>query len=591
MTDLDHHLRTTAHRWFDAATEPTRSDHRSEADVALAEVLARVSAGRPAATGRVRHAGRRWAVAASILALLAGGAVLVATLDGDDQLRSGVDTVPTTIDIAASSAPAPATTGTATTLPAPADDTLAVAVPDVVTAGDTVTITVTPAGVVPRRCVDAVVVSVYDAGSDGAFTTLGEVGASGALVPFDPATDRACDRAPSAEPVTVSVPTTLAAGEYRWCVSPNDAPRACASVTVVATTSEPVAGPGRSPVPYVVMRSLPEADPATRLMFELRDVAPDGTDLGRSTADAAYLAGFPVDLGGGVAMGLSPTEWSGPSDGRCRTLAVARRGTPESDLAPGDEGVRDLPEIPGGSSMVGNASRVVVGRDVCPAGTRWGDPGTYFELVAYDPAVAAPEPMQLVRIDPDPDAVLFDDGTVVYATDALGAVSVSPSGDHVGVIQFLNTEQARWHVYGTLAPGAPLVLGSACASPGDIVGRPSFPSSDVVVVARRCEPASTGPTGLVVEAVSLTDLSPLWSHQVDGVAISGYTAGVSDVSSTFVDGGLWVIVASSAGVEQPVRAALLHGDDEIDITRLDDPDVYRYAFTAAELVDLSNFMS
>ena len=267
------------------------------------------------------------------------------------------------------------------------------------------------------------------------------------------------------------------------------------------------------------------------------------------------------------------------------------RGTPESELATGEEDVRHLPEIPGGSSMVGNASRVVVGRDVCPDGTRWGDPGTYFELVAYDPTAADPEPTQLVRIDPDPAAVLFDDGTVVYATDALDAESISPSGDHVGVIQFLNTEQARWHVYGTLAPGAPLELGSACASPGDIVGRPSFPLADVVVVARRCEPAGTGTTGLVVEAVSLTDLSPLWSQQVDGVAISGYTATVSDVSSTLVDGELWVIVASSADVEQPVRAALLHGDDEFDITRPDDPDVHRYAFTAAELVDLSDFMS
>jgi hypothetical protein len=252
---------------------------------------------------------------------------------------------------------------------------------------------------------------------------------------------------------------------------------------------------------------------------------------------------------------------------------------------------RDGPAIPGGSTMVGNASRVVVGRDVCPDGTRWGDPGTSFELVAYDPTVAVPEPTQLVRIDPDPEAVLFDDGNVVYAIDALHAVSISPSGDHVGVTQFLNTEQAQWHVYGTRGAGGPLALGSACASPGDIVGRPSFPSADVVVVALRCEPADTGPTGLVVEAVSLIDLAPVWSQQVDGVAISDYSDTISDLSTTFVDGELWVIVASTAGVEQPVRAALLHGDDEIDITRLDDPDVYRYAFTAAELVDRSDVMS
>lgn len=589
MTDLDDHLRATAHRWFDAATEPARTDSRSEVDAALAEVLARAGAGGSAVRGRGRQ--RQWAVAASIVALLAGGIFLATTLDGAGQLRSGDATVPSTgpsalpvTTIAAAPTTSAAPVPTTAPVEVPADDTLALAEPDVVTAGDAVTITVNPSAVVPRQCVDAVVVAVYDgARRDGRPTTVGEVGASGAIVPFDPDTDRACDPAPSAEPVAVPLPAALTEGEYRWCISPSEAPEGCAAVTIVAAVPEPVAGSGRAPVPYVVRRSLLAADPATRLMFELRDIAPDGTDLGPSTADVVDLAGFPVDLGGGVAMGLSPTEWAGPVDGRCRTSTISLRGTPQAPP-------RDGPAIPGGSSMVGNASRVVVGRDVCPDGTRWGEPGTYFELVAYDPAVAVPEPTQLVRIDPDPAAVLFDDGNVVYSTDALGAASISPSGDHVGVTQFLNTEQARWHVYGTLAPGAPLVLGSACASPGDIVGRPSFTSADVVVVARRCEPAATGPSGLVVEAVSLTDLSPVWSQQVDGVAISGYTAAVLDVSSTFVDGELWVIVASSAGVEQPVRAALLHDDDEIDVTRPDVPDVYGYAFTAAELVDLSDVM-
>ena len=72
MTDLDHHLRTTAHRWFDAATDPLRTEVRSEVDDALGEVLARVAGGRPAV---VRAAPvRRWAVAASIVVLVGGGA-------------------------------------------------------------------------------------------------------------------------------------------------------------------------------------------------------------------------------------------------------------------------------------------------------------------------------------------------------------------------------------------------------------------------------------------------------------------------------------------------------------------------------------
>ncbi len=369
-----------------------------------------------------------------------------------------------------------------------------------------------------------------------------------------------------------------------------------APVTAAPTTAVPVAPPASSApstasptkipaggdtlVPYVFRRGLEQPDPRwpVEVYFELRDIAPDGTDLGSSPADIVDLSGFPVDLGDGLAMGLSDNDSAGPLDGRCRVQAVGARwaeGSPRNEAPP----------VAGGSSIVGNAAGVVVGRDVCPPGTRWGDPGTYFELVRVDLSDPQFAEQQLVRIDPAPDALLFDGGDVIYSTDALYADAISPDARFVAVQQPLSSEQARWHVYSAETPGAPIALGSSCSAPGDIVGRPSFPSADVVVVARRCDGDENSVGWLVVEAVSLTDLRRVWSRQVDGVAISSYSRTVGNVSARFVDGELWVIVAGSAGVEQPVRASLLHGDDEIDLTREGDEWAHGYAFTAAELVD------
>lgn len=568
MSDLDAHLRAAAHTWLDAEADAERS--RTDLDAALAEVISPPVRSRPPGERNARA--RRWAVAACVVALVGGAVAFVATLDGDGEL--GPSTLPATVPSTEPDVPTPTvptSTVPDTTDPVePVDDTLATANPAEVTIGAAWTIIVTPSAPVDTGCSSVLVLRDDPAGP----RQLGAVGSDGSLTPYDPVLDSACDSPPSDLPVQGVLPATVTEGELRLCIGPDEAPEGCATVTVLAASDKP-ATTGVSPVPYVVRRQLATADPVSGLPFELSDIAPDGTDLGRSTADVLQLAGFPVDLGNGIAMGLSSNDAEGPVDGRCRVQGIRVSGTADA--------VGAAPTIRGGSTMVGNANRIVVARDVCPDGTRWGDPGTFFELVAYDPRLPEPEGTTLTTIEPDPSKVLFDDGSVVYATDELVAGSISPSGAFVGVLEPLNTEDWRWHVYRTDVAGEPVVFGSSCDSPGDIVGRPAFPSDDVVVLARRCSGA--GGDDLYVEAVSLDDLQPVWSQAVDGVGINSYTQAVDGVSATDAGDELWVIVASSGGVEQPVRAALVNGDDEIDITRGDGFDVQRYAFTAAELVD------
>lgn len=573
MSDLDAHLRAAAHAWLDAEADAERS--RTDLDAALADVISPSVRSRPPGERNARA--RRWAVAACVVALVGGAVAFVATLDGDGEL--GPSTLPATVpstepDVPTPTVPTSTLPGT-TTVPdttdpvEPVDDTLATANPAEVTVGAAWTIIVTPSAPVDTGCSGVLVLR-----DDTGLFQLGAVGSDGSLAPYDPVLDSACDAPPSDLPVQGVLPATVTEGELRLCIGPDEAPEGCATVTVVVASDEP-ATTGVSPVPYLVRRQLATVDPVSGLPFELRDIAPDGTDLGRSTADVVQLAGFPADLGTGISMGLSTNDAVGPVDGRCRVQGIGVRGAPDA--------VGVAPTIPGGSSMVGNGNRIVVARDVCPDGTRWGDPGTFFELVAYDPSLPEPEGTTLTTIEPDPSKVLFDDGTVVYSTDELVARSISPSGAFVSVLEPLNTEDWRWHVYRTDVAGGPVVFGSSCESPGDIVGRPAFPSDDVVVLARRCSGA--GGDDLYVEAVSLDDLQPIWSQPVEGVEINSYTQAVDGVSATDVGDELWVIVASSGGVEQPVRAALVNGDDEIDITRGDGFDVQRYAFTAAELVD------
>lgn len=326
-----------------------------------------------------------------------------------------------------------------------------------------------------------------------------------------------------------------------------------------------------SPVPYVASRSVDDRDRES-VGVAVHDIGRDGTDLGeRPDSEVREEFEFPVDLGDGRRIGLVP--W-GDLSGRCVNREIISIGSgPLVDAAKAIGAAR---------SIAGNESgMVVVGRDVCPEGTRWGDDGTQFELVAYDLADSGSTPVLLDRRNADPDQILFDDGvSTVSAFGELMADSVSPDGHFVGVRESTQIESHRWRVYSARGGDAALELSPSCDDHGDLVGRPDFVGDGLVVVARECSPV-TGEIGqLVVEAVSLDDLEVAWSRAVDIVQINSYTGALDDLSATVVDGEVWVLLSGSADSPAPPRAALVHGDDEVEITR---PAFWRFAFELADL--------
>jgi hypothetical protein len=243
-------------------------------------------------------------------------------------------------------------------------------------------------------------------------------------------------------------------------------------------------------------------------------------------------------------------------------------------------------QLGSGRSIVGNEQTILVARDVCPEGTRWGDPGTYFEIVRYELGdLWSVQPTQLIRIDPDPSRVLYQSGSLVYATDELMLRSFSPDARFMGVLEPLNTEDWRYHVYSAETPGAPLAVPSGCGSAGDIVATPRFVSDTIVVLSRECG-ATGGEMGqLWIDVVDLDRDEVLWSRAVTGVEINSYTGAVDMISARLIDGEVWVLVSSSAGVEQPTRAAALSSDGESALPAAS------YAFDVIDFVGPSDWQN
>ncbi len=283
----------------------------------------------------------------------------------------------------------------------------------------------------------------------------------------------------------------------------------------------------------------------------------------------------------------STLKLAGPRpDGRCINQPLTRTG--------GAGGASSAELTEARSFGVTPDGLVIIGRDVCPAGTRWGDPGTHWELIAFDPS-AGDEPRILFTRDADPTQIQFDDGTVIIAMGEMLVDDISADGRYVAVRDLYHTETSKWHLIDLTAPGQLKLIDSSCPLAGDIVGQPRFIGDDIVVVARLCAslvtnaPSSADQIGsgdLRIEVVDLTpsvpDAAIVWHGSVSGLGPHGYsrTAGLS--ARLAADGTPWVIVTGGGDIETPSRSFVLHGGEHTEISR---PGYDSFAFDPLDLIE------
>jgi hypothetical protein len=238
---------------------------------------------------------------------------------------------------------------------------------------------------------------------------------------------------------------------------------------------------------------------------------------------------------------------------------------------------------------------VIAGRDVCPDGTRWGDPGTRWELVALDLTASVPSVAVLQTLQPEPSQVMFQTDDVVVAVGEPMIESISDDGRYVAFVEGFNSEQSRWHVVDLEAPSEMLDIDSTCELSGDIVAPPRFVGNGIVVVARLCVPPDAaelanlqqgrGSGDVQVEAVNLEAASPteriVWHSSVPGLGADGYsrTAGLS--ARLGDDGSVWALLTAGSDVERQGRTFVLHRNTATDITQ---DGYYDLAFDPTQLI-------
>jgi hypothetical protein len=372
-----------------------------------------------------------------------------------------------------------------------------------------------------------------------------------------------------------------------------DAPQTTPAPTTtnaVATTLAPA-----TTSPSISETSLPSATTAAL------DVGYFGR---RYVNDAPYFAIDEFDADGTVLRTLSNDELAGLfpryelPDGQTLTLEGSR---PESRCVNQKLTPAPHPALAAARSIGVTAQGVVVaGRDVCPGGGRWGDPGTHWELVALDltaspPSNSPPSVDVLQTLSAEPAQILFQSDDVVVAAGEPIIDSISDDGRYIALRESYTSEQTRWHVVDLEAPTEMLDVDSTCELAGDIVAPPRFVGNGIVVVARLCvppdaaEPANgqlgRGAGDVQVEAVDLTATAPseriVWHSSVPGLGADGYsrTAGLS--ARLGDDGAVWAILTAGGDVERQGRTFVLHGDAATEITQ---DGYYDVAFDPGQLI-------
>jgi hypothetical protein len=297
---------------------------------------------------------------------------------------------------------------------------------------------------------------------------------------------------------------------------------------------------------------------------------------------AAEVLGPDGRLVGTVDQSLVQAAAAGPTlaDGRRLELAdrspVDRCTNQRLEIVDGDQRSPVHPDLLEVESVVATPSGIIVAtRDVCPDGARWGDPGTRWEMVMYDPNVTeGPDVVTLASREPDlsVDYVMFQTDDVVYAVGDVEVASIDPEARFVGVREAYSTEEWRFHVWSLSDPGQPLELPSDCpAGDSTIVAPPRF-VGDGVAVVRFC--AFDGRDGLVdegaplfVEHVDLSGPRPalLSSTRLPEGLVPSYSMALQ--ASAYLDGsGLWMLINGN-DVEQPTTTYVVHDGTVVDVSR------------------------
>jgi hypothetical protein len=555
----------------------SRRAARVDVDAEYAELRDRIELP-PASTDVDRTSGRtRWVAIAAAVVLLAGGIAVLAWARRDGEQAVMVPPPTTATSTATSTTP----TGPATTAGPAIVVTQAEADPVVVAAGDVVTIT--PSRTITRMCLEIVTLARIGSGTaeygqivDRTWLPAPDGDATSLTYP-------ACEGVTSDSPVEVRIPAEVPPGEYMVCLGEYDLVPGCASLTVteaVPPTSPPTTEPAVLDVGYYGRRTL---DPAAPPYFEIDELDAHGVPVRTLTADEVASLFPRHELADGSTLRL---DGDAP-DGRCVNQPLSRHvGSSSAPLH------ADLSEAR--SVAVTSAGLVVAGRDVCPAGTRWGDPGTRWELVTLDLAATTPT-VQVVQVrEPEPAYVLFEDADMVMAVGEPHVEDVTEDGRYLAVLEAYNSEQARWHVVDLENPSQMLPIDSTCEQAGDIVGPPRFLGDSIVVVARLCAPLHTGEAPALtqglgegevqVEAIDLGAAAPseriVWHGSVGGLEAHGYTRTVGLSARLGEDGQVWALLAGGGNVEVPNRTFVLHGDAATEINQ----GGYELAFDPTELI-------
>lgn len=302
----------------------------------------------------------------------------------------------------------------------------------------------------------------------------------------------------------------------------------------------------------------------------------DATGITGSTFDAEQVAAlFPRQT---LSDGSTIELISSPNVSRCtnRPLIASEGTAPTSALAALDS-ARSIAITPTGT--------LLATRDVCPPGTRWGDPGTLNELIELDPAADNPSTVTRRTWPSDPDQIVLDDGVRVIATGEQTLGDISPGGRYISLREQLGSDAARWSVIDLDNDATTRPPASTCENASDLVGPPHFVSADVVVVARTCA-AGNDADEVHIEAVDLSAQnasdSTVWSRSVPGVGVDEFTQTVDLSAVELDDGTIWAIVAGNGGLDVSSQSYAINADDTVEITRLG---YQNFAFQPADLIN------
>ena len=342
------------------------------------------------------------------------------------------------------------------------------------------------------------------------------------------------------------------------------------------SSGEPIAPSGHSDIglDYFGRRITPFDAP----FFEIDEIGPAGAMTGTLSNDQIVALFSRYRLSDGTIVRLDGT----PSENRCTNRPLVRSGTPETaDATTAVNEARSIAATPAGT--------LLATRDVCPPGTKWGDPGTFSELIEVDPAAANSSVTSLRTWQSDPDQIVLEDGTRVIAFGEHTLGDVSPDGRYASTSELYESDSRRWSLLDLNNNATTLSPPSICESAGDIVGPPRFVGDNVVVLARLCATLHAGNDthggDVQVEAIDLAATQPgdsiVWNSSVPGLGVNEFTRSVDLSARRDTNNTIWAIVAGNGDLEVSSQSYALGGGEIVDITRLG---YQTFAFQAEDLI-------